>query len=114
VRDFPGNYTLYREYQLSKEKPELVSRNASVPVATKAEKQTPEKRKFSFKEKREFELLQKEIETLSTEKETINQKLSSAAIPFEELQQLSTRIVELTTLLDEKELRWLELSEFAE
>jgi ABC transport system ATP-binding/permease protein len=115
VRDFPGNYSLYREYQLSKEKPELVSRNASVPVAsTKAEKQTAEKRKFSFKEKREFELLQKEIETLSTEKETINQKLSSGAIGFEELQQLSTRIGELTALLDEKELRWLELSELTD
>jgi len=115
VRDFPGNYSLYREYQLSKEKPELVSRNASVPVATtKTEKQTTEKRKLSFKEKREFELLQQEIETLSTEKETINQKLSGGTIPFEELQQLSTRIGELTALLDEKELRWLELSELTD
>lgn len=115
VRDFPGNYSLYREYQLSKEKPELLSRNATIitPVV-KEEKQSIEKKKFSFKEKREFELLQKEMEALSTEKETINQKLSSGAIGFEELQQLSTRIGEVTALLDEKEMRWLELSEFAE
>ncbi len=115
VRDFPGNYSLYREYQLSKEKPELLSRNATISTpVVKEEKQSIEKKKFSFKEKREFELLQKEMETLSTEKETINQKLSSGAIGFEELQQLSTRIGALTKLLDEKEMRWLELSEFAE
>ena len=115
VRDFPGNYSLYREYQLSKEKPELLSRNATVVTpAIKEQKPTTEKRKFSFKEKREFELLQTEMETLSAEKETINQKLSSGSIGFEELQQLSTRIGEVTALLDEKEMRWLELSEFAE
>jgi ABC transport system ATP-binding/permease protein len=115
VRDFPGNYSLYREYQLAKEKPELISRNETiVKPAAVLEKPTAEKRKFSFKEKREFELLQQEMETLSIEKETINQKLSSGTIEFEELQQLSTRIGEVTKLLDEKEMRWLELSEFAE
>ncbi len=115
VRDFPGNYSLYREYQLAKEKPELNSRNAAeITPAVKTEKPTAEKRKLSFKEKREFELLQKEIETLTAEKETINQQLSSGTIPFEELQNLSARIGEVTALLDEKEMRWLELSEWAE
>lgn len=114
VRDFPGNYSLYREYQLSKEKPELLSRNAAIITAVaKEDKMNTEKKKFSFKEKREFELLQTEIETLSLEKETINTKLNSGSIPFEGLQQLSTRIGEVTKLLDEKEMRWLELSEFA-
>jgi len=55
--------------------------------------------------------LEKEIAELSKEKETITEKLNSGTAPFEELQQLSHRITEVTTLLDEKELRWLELSE---
>jgi ABC transport system ATP-binding/permease protein len=115
VRDFPGNYSLYREYQLAKEKPELISRNESVATKTiKEEKPVAEKRKLSFKEKREFELLQKEIEELTNEKESITQKLTSGTAPFEELQILSSRIGEVTQLLDEKELRWLELSEWAE
>jgi len=115
VRDFPGNYSLYREYQLAKEKPELISRNeADATKPVKEEKSIAEKRKLSFKEKREFEMLQKEIEELTTEKETITQKLTSGTAPFEELQLLSSRIGEVTQLLDEKELRWLELSEWAE
>jgi ATP-binding cassette subfamily F protein uup len=115
VRDFPGNYSLYREYQLAKEKPELISRNESVATKPiKEEKPITEKRKLSFKEKREFELLQKEIEELTKEKETITKKLNSGTEAFEELQTLSSRIGEVTQLLDEKELRWLELSEWAE
>ncbi|MFN5136465.1 MAG: ABC transporter ATP-binding protein, partial [Chitinophagaceae bacterium] len=115
VRDFPGNYSLYREYQLAKEKPELISRNEAVATKpVKEEKSIAEKRKLSFKEKREFEMLQKEIEELNTEKEKITQKLTSGTAPFEELQLLSSRIGEVTQLLDEKELRWLELSEWAE
>lgn len=115
VRDFPGNYSLYREYQLAKEKPEQISRNeAGATKPAKEEKSVAEKRKLSFKEKREFELLQKEIEELTTEKETITKKLTSGTVPFEELQILSSRIGEVTQLLDEKELRWLELSEWAE
>ncbi len=115
VRDFPGNYSLYREYQLAKEKPEQLSRNeAGATKPAKEEKSVAEKRKLSFKEKREFELLQKEIEELTTEKETITQKLTSGTVPFEELQILSSRIGEVTQLLDEKELRWLELSELGD
>jgi ABC transport system ATP-binding/permease protein len=115
VSDFPGNYSLYREHQLLKEKTafNLEKEPETKPVA-KQEKPIAQKRQLSFKEKREFELLQTEIETLSKEKETIHQQLSSGTIPFEELQQLSARIGEVTSLLDEKEMRWLELSEFSE
>jgi len=70
-----------------------------------------EKRKPSFKEKREFELLEKEIAELTKEKESITEKLNSGHAPFQELKQLSQRIIELTELLDKKELRWLELCE---
>ena len=70
------------------------------------------KKRFSFKEKREFENLQKEIEDLSDEKINTNNQLNSGNLPFEELQKLSNRIAEITALLDEKEMRWLQLSEF--
>ena len=75
---------------------------------------TPEpKRKFSFKEKREFELLEKELMSLTKEKETITEKLNSGQWPYDELQKLSQRLIEVSSLLDTKELRWLELSEMA-
>ena len=63
------------------------------------------------KEKREFELLGKEIAALGEEKEAVTKKLNNGNTPFEELQQLSLRIGEITQLLDEKEFRWLEISE---
>ena len=69
------------------------------------------KRQLSFKEKREFEQLEKEIPLLVAEKESVTEKLNSGTTPFGELQQLSVRIGEITRLLDEKEMRWLELSE---
>ena len=73
-----------------------------------------EKRKPSFKEKREFEILEKEMADLTKEKEVITAKLNNPGTPFEELQQISLRIGEVTALLDEKELRWLELSEIVQ
>ena len=111
VRDFPGNYSQYREaiadnrlvmtQNLVTEKP--VNEQ---PVIAKAQK-----RQLSFKEKREFELLEKEIAALTKEKDVVTEKLNKGTTPFEELQQCSNRIGEVTRLLDEKELRWLELSE---
>ncbi len=83
-------------------------------VVSEVEPPTVEKKRFSFKEKREFELLQKEIEQLSAEKESITAKLNNGNLPFDELQQLSNRIGEVTNLLDEKEFRWLELSEYVD
>ena len=71
------------------------------------------RRQLTFKEKREFETLEKEIAELSKEKELVNIRLNTSDTSFEELQTLSNRIGEVTKLLDEKELRWLELSELA-
>jgi len=71
-------------------------------------------RKLTYKEKREFEILEKEINQLEKEKLQVTEKLNSGAIPFDELQVLSRRIGEITTELDFKELRWLELSEAGE
>ncbi len=118
VRDFPGNYSQLRLWEKEREKAGAVSEELIVKApqqkASAETKSSTEKKRFSFKEKREFETLQKEIEALSAEKENINHKLNSGNIPFEELQQLSHRIGDITDLLDEKEMRWLELSELSE
>ena len=116
IRDFPGNYSQYREFQKNNEEDALYP-NEQLPVtktptaATPAAPQGPAKRQLTYKEKREFEILEKEIATLTTEKQSITEKLNSSAAPFEELQQMSIRIGEISQLLDDKELRWLELSE---
>jgi ATP-binding cassette subfamily F protein uup len=111
IRDFPGNYSQYREEMMKKEagsqRPENTLRQpANLPLTNGAPK-----RQLSYKEKREFESLEKEIADLNREKLTVTAKLNSGETPFEELQRLSVRIGELALLLDEKELRWLELSE---
>ena len=72
------------------------------------------RRQLTFKEKREFETLEKEIAELTKEKELVDLRLNSGHESFEELQKLANRIGEVTKLLDEKEFRWLELSELAQ
>lgn len=118
IKDFPGNYSQYRMsleelpvtgYQLPvKEKPmgnrEQVRKDSLGETGNN-------KRRLSYKEKREFDLLEKEIADLNKEKEMIAQKFNDGNLPFEELQDLSQRIGEVSTLLDAKEMRWLELSE---
>lgn len=111
VRDFPGNYTLYRIAQKEEEK-----KTNTAPAATEAGAETPgtkakEKKKLSFNEKREFEQLGKDIPALEKEKTEITEKMGTPNLPYDELQKLSNRITEITSLLEDKELRWLELSE---
>ena len=108
IRDFPGNYSQFREWQKSQEETraeekKTISQKQALPAAVK--------KKLTFKEQREFEILEKEIRALENEKSAITQKLSDPTVDFGELQQLSQRIGEVTGLIDEKELRWLELSE---
>ncbi len=113
VKDFPGNYTQYRLQEEKKE--ELTDSGSQMTAKTLSkENNTSGKKKVSFKEKREFELLQKEIEDLTKEKESITVQLNSGSTAYEELQKLAERIGEVTSLLDEKEMRWLELSEWIE
>ena len=85
-----------------------VTEKANSEQSTTANNQ---KRQLSYKEKREFEILEKEIADLNKEKVMVTEKLNNGSTPFEELQQFSIRIGEITRLLDEKEFRWLELSE---
>lgn len=113
IQDFPGNYSQYREWLKDQE-----NNPGPAVVKTQEEKKkndecesSPQKRKPSFKEKREFEQLEKEIAEMTREKESITEKLNQPDADFEALQKLSLRIAELSQLLDEKEMRWLELSE---
>ncbi len=111
IRDFPGNYSQYR---LEKKDEQEITDPKSV-FTESPQTSTPKKdKRVSFKEKREFELLEKEIADLNNERESITKKLEAGNLPFEDLQNLSARIGELSGLLDEKEMRWLELSEMIE
>ncbi|MBS1601309.1 MAG: ABC-F family ATP-binding cassette domain-containing protein [Bacteroidetes bacterium] len=118
VRDFPGNYTQYRQWQKQADDQAefrpigdgFKSAPSTPPPAAPA---TPPaaKRQLTYKEKREFENLEKEIAQLNEEKKQITDQLNSGDAPFDQLQLLSIRIGEIGQLLDDKELRWLELSE---
>lgn len=107
VQDFPGNYSQYREYKQLKPKMEIENKEKSV----KKDYHNDSRRRMSFKEKREFEMLEKDIERLTAEKEHIETALSSGSLAVEKITELSKRLPELNEELDEKEMRWLELSE---
>jgi ATP-binding cassette subfamily F protein uup len=114
IRDFPGNYTQYRLWQEQQLALNSENKKTAIEVPTAqlhAAKNNEPKRRLSFKEKREFELLENELARLNKEKEQLTQKLSGGLVPYDELQQYSKKILEVTQELDEKELRWLELSE---
>jgi ATP-binding cassette subfamily F protein uup len=107
VRDFPGNYSQYRETLKEPEQDDLPKK----PQKDNAANQAPVKKKLSFNEQREFKLLEKEIRELEKERKEIYAKLENAVSPYDELQKLTERVGVITKLIDEKELRWLELSE---
>ncbi|OLY93459.1 ATP-binding cassette, subfamily F, uup [Cnuella takakiae] len=114
VRDYPGNYSQYREWlksqeaEAKEEKKEAVQTVAAAPVA-----EQKQKRRLSYNEQREFDALQTQIAALENEKIEIEAKLNSGSLPFDELQKLAARIGVISDTIDEKELRWLELSEMA-
>jgi ATP-binding cassette subfamily F protein uup len=114
IKVFPGNYSAYAQH-LDKKHSEIKSQ--SVAFKTKQSKKDKVKRgdsnKMSYKEKVEFESLEKELELLNTEKQDIEGYLSIGNFNNEELTEKSQRLAELNELIDEKEMRWLELSEKA-
>lgn len=112
IQDFPGNYTQYRAWQREQSKQE-VSGNAapSKPAEANVRQQSERQRKLSYKEKQEFERLEKEIAQLEQEKIDIEQALSGGQISVESITELSKRLPQLNDELDEKSMRWLELSE---
>ena len=121
IRDFPGNYTQYRLWRKEQEETKgpmiagnSISGSNNVAPEEKNKPAGTEKRKATYKEKREYETLQSDIETLEKEKKDIHVKLGEGTLPYTELQTLSNRIGEITNLINEKEMRWLELSEWME
>ena len=114
VKDFPGNYTQFRESEKLLEKTEngkVKTENFS-PTANGKPRLTEKKRKLTFKERQEFEQLEKDIEVLEQEKTDIEGALSSGTASVEEITSMSKRLPLLNDELDEKSMRWLELSEF--
>ena len=114
VKDFPGNYSQYRESTINSQRQTEKIPEKKQSVINNVSSIVDKKRQLTFKEKREFETLEKEIAELTKEKELADLRLNSSDTSFDELQKLSNRIGEVTRLLDEKELRWLELSELAQ
>jgi ATP-binding cassette subfamily F protein uup len=121
VRDFPGNYSQYRIWQKENEKSsnkwdalEAGKRKGETTeniVQQKAATPVPQKKTLSYKEKKEFEQLEKEIPELEKEKQSLTDELSTGTLAFDAIQKISDRLIAITNSLEEKELRWLELSE---
>ena len=117
VKDFPGNYTQFREWEaLEEKKPsEAKAKTPSVtterPTDTGAVSSRP--RKMTFKERREYEALEADIDRLEREKSEIEAALSSGMLSVAEITKKSIRLPQLNEELDEKSMRWLELSELA-
>ena len=110
IRDFPGNYSDYRDWKLTREE---VEKEKVKPKEEKTQRVRPSggKRKMTFKEKQEFEALEKDIAALEAEKKAVEEALCSGTLGVEELTEKSKRLPALEEELDEKTLRWLELSE---
>lgn len=111
ISDFPGNYTQYREWKSENDKIQSEMSRISKPDTNQHRKKTEEKRKLTFREKKEFEALEQEIEALESEKECIGSELSSGSLSPDELMNKSNHLSEIMQLIDEKTMRWLELSE---
>ena len=110
IRDFPGNYSDYRDWKQAKEeheRQESKPREEKKPLRTR----TNEKRRLTFKERREMEQLEQDIAALEAEKKQIEEALCSGALSVDELTEKSKRLPLLNDELDEKSMRWLELSE---
>jgi ATP-binding cassette subfamily F protein uup len=115
IIDFPGNYSQYRDERQARDpEPPMILR-AEIPMATKKSNPSEEKaassRRLTFKEKRELDLLQREILDLEEEKKQLHDRIYDPQTGFEDLQAFSTRVNAIEQLLEEKEWRWLELSE---
>lgn len=113
ITDFPGNYTVYRN-KTEEEQEKALAKTKAESGAKKEplkQKSTTEKKKLSFNEKREFEQLEKQIPELEKQITELEELLNSGDLPHDELYEKSLELDKIKTLLDEKEFRWLELSE---
>ncbi len=109
IRDFPGNYSDYRDWKLAKAEHD---KEEAKPKEEKTQRvRLNDKRRMTFKEKKEFEQLEKDIDALEAEKTQIEEALCSGTLSVDELTEKSKRLPALNDELDEKTMRWLELSE---
>ena len=113
VKDFTGIYSQYREF--IKEQAGRPAAKEGTKASSPAKKETGRrednaKKKLTYKEQKELEQTEKDLESLNNEKETLENSLNSGTLSYEELQKASARIGEIMALIDEKETRWLELS----
>lgn len=112
IKDFPGNYTQYREWESLK--PKETQNDKKQADSEKKEKREfvgEQRRKKTYKEKCEFEQLEKDIAKLEQEQKEIEEALCSGTLSIDELTEKSKRLPEIKDALEEKEMRWLELSE---
>ena len=114
IKDFPGNYTQYRQWSALQSKEEEKTekkKNAQKTSATAEREPNSRPRRLSFKEQREMQQLEKDIEALEAEQRKLEEELCSGKLSVEELTEKSIRLPKLKEELDEKSFRWLELSE---
>jgi len=112
IKDFPGNYTQYREWVALEDKKAVSAGQASMTSSTsKPSYRHDDRRRLSYKEKREMEQLEKDIATLEAEKKQIEEALCGGTTSVDEITAMSKRLPMLNDELDEKSMRWLELSE---
>lgn len=111
IKDFPGSYTIWRNKQMEEEEQERKQKKPEPKATPRPAKE--KERKLTFNEKKELEQLEKDIASLENEKSTISEELNSGTLTSNLLQEKSTRFGVITDLLEEKEMRWLELSELA-
>ena len=112
IKDFVGRYSEYREYIKERESAERSEQRNTAPQKPQQQRtHDTSKRKLTFKEQRELEQLELDLATLGEERTTLENEISSGTLPYERLSEVSKRIEELIALIDEKEMRWLELSE---
>ena len=112
IKDFPGNYTEYRDWR-EEEKALAAKESCEKNTSAKQTYRTEGKRKLTFKERKEYESLEMEIMELEEEKSAIEQEMCSGTLDNDTLLKKSRRIQEVINLIDTKTERWMELSEFA-
>jgi ATP-binding cassette subfamily F protein uup len=111
VKDFPGNYTQYRQWSSMQSENDTDAAPGKEKDTKKKDYHNDTRRKMTFKEKQEFATLEKEIEALEAEQKKIEEELCSGTLDIESLTEKSKRLPVIKDLLDEKGMRWLELSE---
>ena len=111
IKDFIGKFSEYREYIKVYEARLKENETKNKPVVSRQEKKSKSKRKLSYKQQHELEQIEKEMEEISKEKAELAEKMNDTSLPYDKLQELSSRYGEISAALDEMELRWLELSE---